>query len=115
MRQLAAMDNNVAIANAGGIYAWYPTEVPDHNVNPFLEGRDFVRECVDAAHANGMHFVARVDFSLADDAIYARHPDLFARDKDGSPIIIGEPRPGPWGLLLWDGKTFAVLVTLHRA
>jgi len=99
MRQLAEQGNNVAIANAGGIYAWYPTEVPDHNVNPFLEGRDFVRECVDAAHANDMYFVARVDFGLADDAIFARHPDWFVRDKDGAPIIVGEPRPGPWGLL----------------
>jgi hypothetical protein len=101
MRQLAEMDNNVAIANAGGIYAWYPTEVPDHTVNPYLHGRDFVRECVDAAHANGLYFVARVDFSLADDAVYARHPDWFARDRDGQPIIVGEPRPGPWGLLYY--------------
>src|SRR5918995_1485846 len=101
MRRLAEMGNNVAITNAGGIYAWYPTEVSDHNVNPFLDGRDFVRECVEAAHANEMHFVARVDFSLADDAIFARHPDWFAREKDGSPIIVGEPRPGPWGLLYY--------------
>ncbi|HEX2036769.1 MAG TPA: alpha-amylase family protein [Chloroflexota bacterium] len=101
MRQLAEMGNNVAIANAGGIYAWYPTAVAEHTVNPYLEGRDFVRECVAAAHANGMHFVARVDFSLADDAIYARHPDWFARDRSGAPIIVGEPRPGPWGLLYY--------------
>jgi hypothetical protein len=101
MRQLAEMENNVAIANAGGIYAWYPTQVADHNVNPYLDGRDFVRECVDAAHENGMYFVARVDFSLADDAIFARHPDWFSRDREGSPIIIGEPRPGPWGLLYY--------------
>lgn len=101
MHQLAEQGNNVAIANAGGIYAWYPTEVLDHNVNPYLEGRDFVRECADAAHASGMYFVARVDFSLADDAIFARHPDWFARDNDGAPVIVGEPRPGPWGVLYY--------------
>jgi hypothetical protein len=101
MRQLAEMHNNVAIANAGGIYAWYPTRVPDHTLNPFLDGRDFVGECVEAAHAHGMYFVARVDFSLADDAIYARHPDWFARDRDGQPVLVGEPRPGPWSLLYY--------------
>ena len=101
MRQLAGMRNNVAIANAGGIYAWYPTDVANHTLNPYLEGRDFVGECVEAAHANQMYFVARVDFSLADDAIYARHPAWFARDREGQPIIVGEPRPGPWGLLYY--------------
>lgn len=101
MRQLAEMDNNVAIANAGGIYAWYPTTIANHIVNPFLDGRDFVQECVSAAHANGMYFVGRVDFSLADDTVFARHPDWFVRDRAGEPVIVGEPRPGPWGLLYY--------------
>lgn len=99
MRDLAEMHNNVAIFNAGGIYAWYPTEVPDHVVNTFMDGRDLLGEAVQAAHDEGMRFVARVDFSLADDSVFLRHPDWFVRDPAGEPLLIGEPRPGHWSKL----------------
>lgn len=99
MRDLAAMHNNVAILNAGGIYAWYPTQVPNHTRNPYLDGRDVLEEAVESAHVNGMRFVARVDFSLADDSVYQQHPDWFCRSNAGEPILIGEPRPGEWSLL----------------
>jgi len=99
MGELAAMHNNVAISNAGGIYAWYPTEIPNHVRNPFLDGRDFLGEAVKACHENGMHFVGRVDFSLADDSVFQLHPDWFVRDPSGEPVIVGEPRPGNWSLL----------------
>ena len=99
MRNLAEMHNNVAIFNAGGIYAWYPTQVADHVVNTFMEGRDMLGEAVEAAHAEGMRFVARVDFSLADDSVFLRHPDWFVRDPAGEPLLIGEPRPGHWSKL----------------
>lgn len=99
MGELAAMHNNVVVFNAGGIYAWYPSSVPRHVHNPQLNGRDILGEAIQAAHAEDMRFVARVDFSLADDSVYQRHPDWFASDPTGEPMIIGEPRPGSWSKL----------------
>jgi hypothetical protein len=93
------MHNNVMIFNAGGIYAWYPTSVKHHIRNPELGDRDILGEIVEAAHDEGMRFVARVDFSLADDSVFQHHPEWFARDVAGEPMLIGEPRPGRWSKL----------------
>jgi len=90
---------NVVIFNAGGIYAWYPTEVPYHFVNPFMEGRDLLGEAIEAAHQNSLKFIARVDFSKADDSIYQQRPEWFVKDAEGQPRAVGEPRYGPWSLL----------------
>ncbi len=90
---------NAVIFNAGGIYAWYPTEVPYHFINPFMAGRDLLGEVVEAAHQNDLKFIARVDFSKADDSIYQQRPEWFVKDADGQPHAVGEPRYGPWSLL----------------
>ncbi len=100
MRQLKHdLHANAVVFNAAGIYAWYPSEVPGHFVNPFMEGRDLLGEALEAAHRLDMRFIARVDFTKADDSIYHQHPDWFVKDVDGQPVAIGEPRYGPWSLL----------------
>lgn len=100
MRQLKEeLRANCVVFNAGGIYAWYPTSVPFHFINPFMEGRDLLGEAVEAAHEYGMKFIARVDFSKADDSAYHQHPEWFVKDPQGQPRAIGEPRYGPWSLL----------------
>jgi len=85
------------VFNVGGIYAWYPTKVPFHVVNPHLDaGRDLVREVLDACHARDVRFIARVDFSKTDDSVYHQHPEWFVQRPDGLPVVVGESRPGPW-------------------
>jgi hypothetical protein len=100
MRQLSEeLHANCVVLNAAGIYAWYPTRVPFHFVNPFMDGRDLLGGAVEAAHKYGMKLVARVDFSKADDSIYQQHPEWFVKDPQGQPRAMGEPRYGPWSLL----------------
>ena len=100
MRQLKEeLRANCVVFNAAGIYAWYPTRVPFHFVNPFMGGRDLLGGAVEAAHKYGLKFIARVDFSKADDSIYQQHPEWFAKDPQGQPRAMGEPRYGPWSLL----------------
>jgi hypothetical protein len=100
MRQLKEdLHANCVVFNAGGIYAWYPTDVPSHIVNPHMDGRDLLGESVGAAHKYGMRYIARVDFSKADDSIYHQHPEWFAVGPQGQPRPMGEPRYGPWSLL----------------
>lgn len=92
---------NVAVINVGGIYAWYHSKVPFHHVNEFLpETRDLLREMIDSFHKRNIRFVARFDFSIAEDKAYLHHPEWFSRTPDMKPIYRGEKRMGEWSLLL---------------
>jgi len=76
------------VANAGGIVAYYPTEVPLHRRARFLGERDLFGEILHAAHADGLAVFARMDSNRADEAFYRAHPDWFAQDADGKPYKI---------------------------
>lgn len=91
---------NVLVVNVGGIYAWYPTEVPFHTVNPCLpESFDLLQELIVSCHRRNIRLVARYDFSKASDSVYQRKPQWFSRNPDGTPQVIGAMRPGQWDLL----------------
>ncbi|MBW7460843.1 hypothetical protein K0U00_42965, partial [Paenibacillus sepulcri] len=55
---------------------------------------------IEACHSEGIRFIARFDFSKADDGIYQRRPQWFVRNRNGEPHISGSLRPGPWSLLM---------------
>ncbi len=99
-QQMEDMNSNVLVFNVGGIYAWYDTQLTYHNKNEFLpENFDLLEEVISACHKRGIKFIARFDFSKADDYIYQNHPEWFVRDQKGNPQIIGAERPGKWSLL----------------
>ncbi|WP_010269048.1 alpha-amylase family protein [Paenibacillus senegalensis] len=99
--QLAELGANTVVFNVGGIYAWYRTEVPYHTMNEYLpENGDLLMEVIRACHDRGLRFVARFDFSKAEDSVYLQRPEWFVRDAAGEPQIIGARRPGNWSLLM---------------
>ncbi|GIQ67218.1 hypothetical protein DUZ99_17615 [Xylanibacillus composti] len=99
--QLEEMGANTVVFNVGGIYAWYPTEVPFHKQNEYLPAdRDLLRDVIDACHKRGIRFIARFDFSKAEDAVYQQRPQWFVRDAAGEPQVLGAKRPGAWSLLM---------------
>jgi len=99
--QLREMGANTVVFNVGGIYAWYESTVPFHKVNEFLPKRfDLLKETIDACHKHGIRFVARFDFSKAEDEVYQRKPHWFVRKAGRQPEVIGSLRPGPWSLLM---------------
>ncbi|MCA0753765.1 hypothetical protein KP806_01795 [Paenibacillus sp. N4] len=99
--QIREMGGTTLVFNVGGIYAWYDTQVPYHYKNEFLpEGRDLLSEVIGACHREGLRFVARFDFSKADDSIYQLKPQWFVRDAVGRPQVTGALRPGNWSLLM---------------
>ena len=101
VQEMKAMHANTLVTNVGGIYAWYPSDVPYHHINEYLpQGRDLLRELIDECHANGMRLIARFDFSKTDDTTFQSKPAWFTRDLEGKPRIIGKDRFGPWSLLL---------------
>lgn len=72
--------------SVGGVTAFYPTRVPGHRPSPSLGGRDLVRETLTVLHAAGIRAFGRIDPSLGSADDLARHPDRFARMRDGSPL-----------------------------
>ena len=98
--QIEDLGANVLVVNVGGIYAWYPTALPFHTVNPCLpKDHDLLEALLAACHARGIRVVARFDFSKASDRTYQMRPQWFARSADGSPQVVGAMRPGNWDLL----------------
>ncbi|MGH2368697.1 MAG: beta-galactosidase trimerization domain-containing protein [Chloroflexota bacterium] len=80
--------------NAGGIVAFYPTEVPFHRRAPGVERRDLLGELVAEARRRGLYVVGRFDPSQAHADAYAAHPEWFARRADGTPYV-NRPPNGP--------------------
>ena len=89
----ASLKVNAVLLNAGGIVAFYPTQVPYHHRSEFLGNRDLFGEMVGAMKHRGIRAVARMDCNLAyQDALNA-YPEWFERNQDGSPRPHGE---SPW-------------------
>lgn len=78
------------IINAGGIVAYYPSEVPLHRQAQFLEGRDLFGDLCRAAHDDGLAVFARMDSNRAHEEFYKAHPDWFAVDLNGNPYKAGD-------------------------
>lgn len=70
--------------NVGGIYAFYPTELPLHARNPYITG-DLTGEMLEAAHREGLRMVGRFDLSKGTKLAYDAHPEWFVHNKAGEP------------------------------
>ena len=75
------------VVNAGGIVAYYPTQVPLHRRAEFLGERDLFGDLVKAAREDGIVVFARMDSNGAAKEFYDAHPDWFTRDAQGGPYF----------------------------
>ncbi len=73
------------IVNAGGIVAYYPTQIPLHKKAEYLGGRDLFGEICGAAHEDGLVVFARMDSNRAGEDFYKAHPDWFAVNAEATP------------------------------
>ncbi|MEO5602231.1 MAG: hypothetical protein ABIR06_15025 [Cyclobacteriaceae bacterium] len=62
---------SVVLLNVGGIVANYPTKLPYHFRNPFMQG-DLVGELVRKLHDRGIKVVGRFDFSKLNETMAAK-------------------------------------------
>jgi len=74
------------VANIGGIFAFYPTELEFHTKNPYLRS-DFIGELADAAHTEGLVLIGRYDLSKSSLKTYQAHPEWFRRNREGGPLV----------------------------
>ena len=76
---------DAATLSAGGIVAYYPTDVPLHHRSAWLGNSNPFGTLVAGCRDLGMRVVARTDPHAVRDEVRAAHPDWIAVNADGSP------------------------------
>ena len=84
---------NTLVVNGGGVVDFFQNGLPMANINPYIGKRDLLAEIVQGCHDAGIKVIARVDFRGVDKVRYDQHPDWFARDEKGDPIILNYTTP----------------------
>jgi hypothetical protein len=74
---------DAATLSAGGIVAYYPTDVPLHHRSEWLGTSDPFGTLVAGCRTMGMHVVARTDPHAVRDDVHAAHPDWISHNADG--------------------------------
>lgn len=88
IEDVAHFNANVLMLNAGGIAAYYPSNVEYNYVSPYLpKGQDTFGEALQEAHAHEIRVVSRWDFSKTQKDVYDAHPEWFFKTADGQPAI----------------------------
>lgn len=84
-REVKAFGADVLLYNIGGIYAFYPTTLDLHAINPHMKG-DALGGAIEAAHSEGIALVGRYDMSKATRLGYEAHPDWFVHNARGEAL-----------------------------
>lgn len=84
-REVREFGANVLLYNIGGIFAFYPTRLALHAVNPHMKG-DALGAALEAARGEGLRLVGRYDMSKATRLAYEAHPDWFVHNAKGEPL-----------------------------
>src|SRR4029450_5981496 len=74
---------DAATLSAGGIVAYYPTEVPLHHRSDWLGRSDPFGDAGEGVRGGGMHVVARTDPHAVRDEVQTAHPDWIAVTRAG--------------------------------
>jgi Hypothetical glycosyl hydrolase 6/Beta-galactosidase trimerisation domain len=72
--------------SAGGVVAFYPTEIPLQKRSPWLGDRDTFGDMLKACRAMGMRIVARTDAHACWQKTYDAHPDWIRVDANGDKV-----------------------------
>ena len=65
---------NIVLINVGGIVGNYPTNLPFHFRNTFMEG-DLTGDLIKGLHAKGIRVIGRFDFSKINESLAAKKPE----------------------------------------
>ncbi|EON77547.1 Beta-galactosidase [Lunatimonas lonarensis] len=84
---------NVLCVNAGGITDFWQNPLPAANLNPFLKGRDILKDISEACKAKGIRVIGRVDFRGVVPEVYEKFPDWFAKNRDQRPMMMTYTKP----------------------
>jgi hypothetical protein len=77
---------DAACLSAGGVVAFYPTEIPLQQRSAWLGDRDAFGDLLAGCRAMGMNVVARTDAHACWQRVYDAHPDWIRVDANGNPV-----------------------------
>ena len=72
---------DAACLSAGGVVAFYPTEIPLHYRSKWLGSMDTFGDIVAGCRKLGMNVIARTDAHACHQDVYDAHPDWIAVDE----------------------------------
>lgn len=75
---------DAACLSAGGVVAFYPTEIPMHYRSKWLGNMDSFGDFVAGCRKLGMNVIARTDSHACHQDMYDAHPDWIAVDEHGA-------------------------------
>ncbi len=75
---------DAACLSAGGVVAFYPTEIPLHYRSRWLGTMDTFGDIVAGCRKLGMNVIARTDSHACHQDVYDAHPDWIAVDEHGN-------------------------------
>ncbi|MEO8481023.1 MAG: alpha-amylase family protein [Acidobacteriota bacterium] len=104
---------DAACLSAGGIVAYYPTEVPLHHRSAFLGQTDPFGDLVKGCRALGMQVIARTDPHATRDDTRSAHPDWIAAGRDGQPTRHWA-NPELWVTCALGPYNFVFMDAVHR-
>ncbi len=84
---------NTLVVNGGGVVDFFQNTLPMANINPYIGKRDLLADITEGCHKAGIKVIARVDFRGVHRERYDQHPDWFARNEKGEPIILDYTTP----------------------
>lgn len=73
---------SIVLLNVGGIVANYPTDLPFHYKNTYMEG-DLVGDLIEGLHSKGIKVIGRFDFSKINETLAAQKPEWLYVSPEG--------------------------------
>jgi Hypothetical glycosyl hydrolase 6/Beta-galactosidase trimerisation domain len=77
---------DAACLSAGGVVAFYPTQIPLQQRSAWLGDRDAFGDLLAGCRAMGMNVIARTDAHACWQKVYDAHPDWIRVDASGQPV-----------------------------
>lgn len=99
--------------SAGGVVAFYPTEIPLHKRSPWLSDRDTFGDLLKACRAMGMRIVARTDAHACWQKICDAHPDWIREDASGQKVRHPSD-PRYWETCALGPYNFEFMTSVHE-
>lgn len=108
-----AVHADAACLSAGGVVAFYPTELPLQQRSPWLGDRDAFGDLQAGCRDLGMNIVARTDAHACWQKVYDAHPDWIRVDASGRPVRHPSD-PRYWETCALGPYNFEFMTSVHE-
>ena len=104
---------DAACLSAGGVVAFYPTQIPLQQRSAWLGDRDAFGEMLAGCRAMNMNVIARTDAHACWQKVYDAHPDWIRVDAGGQPVRHPSD-PRYWETCALGPYNFEFMTSVHE-